>query len=214
MIRGFDPIQNRNGPALQLALGRYAEILRPWAELTSRKVAVALNHQDASLWRRQTKEMSLSLRQRLQNAEVSEEISRFIQDNTHLITSLPKEAAEKVQELTVEHTFSSERSDELARRIYDTGLATEARATLIARTETARTANELTRIRAQAIGVEQFVWRTSRDADVRPDHRKLEGKVFDFDKPPVADRKTGAHALPGGIYNCRCWAEPVVTDLE
>lgn len=54
----------------------------------------------------------------------------------------------------------------------------------------------------RAIGVEQYVWRSRDDGDVRKAHRTNDDKVFDWDNPPE-----GGH--PGQDFNCRCWAETV-----
>ena len=54
------------------------------------------------------------------------------------------------------------------------------------------------------------MWRTVGDNRVRETHRELNGQSFRWDEPPECD--PGHHALPGGIWNCRCWAEPVIPD--
>lgn len=43
----------------------------------------------------------------------------------------------------------------------------------------------------------------------RPDHRKLNGKTFRWDDPPVVNGRTGERGHPGMDKHCRCWAEPV-----
>ena len=55
-------------------------------------------------------------------------------------------------------------------------------------------------------GSNKYKWRTQKDSRVRLTHRKLEGKIFSFDKPPIID---GRPLHPGEDYNCRCVAIPV-----
>ena len=52
-------------------------------------------------------------------------------------------------------------------------------------------------------GGTSFVWRTRKDAYVRPEHRELDGKVY-----PIG---TGhpTEGFPGDAHGCRCYAEPV-----
>ena len=92
----------------------------------------------------------------------------------------------------------------------ETGKVTESRAKLIARTEIARTASGLTMARATHVGATHYIWRTSGDADVRNSHKEMNGKVIPFSKAPTLSDGTASHA--GMIYNCRCYAEPILTD--
>jgi uncharacterized protein with gpF-like domain len=56
-----------------------------------------------------------------------------------------------------------------------------------------------------------YVWRIDA-ADLsrtRPDHRRLAGKKFRWDDPPIVNSRTGERGNPGMDTHCRCWAEPV-----
>ena len=55
-------------------------------------------------------------------------------------------------------------------------------------------------------GGTSFVWRTRKDAYVRPEHRDLDGKIY-----PIG---TGhpTEGFPGDAHGCRCYAEPVPDD--
>ena len=83
---------------------------------------------------------------------------------------------------------------------------------LIARTEVARTASGLTEARARHVGSDGYFWRTAKDADVRDSHRQMEGKFVKWNEPPTLSDGTVTHA--GQIYNCRCYAEPVINELN
>lgn len=213
IVAGHDVGTERAASSIQSTLGEYSKLLRPWAQVTAARLAAALDLQDRATWNRASKEMSRYLRRDLENAPVGDELERFVHDNVDLITSLPTEAADRVQKLTIQGLTDSKRYDEVKREILKTGEVTESRATLIARTETARTASALTQVRAESIGSEAYVWRTAGDSDVRPLHRKLNGKVFHWDAPPVAG-ENGERANAGQIYNCRCYPEPIVPELE
>lgn len=191
------------------ALDRYAELLTPWARVTAARVASALNAQDRKTWTKQAQEMGVAMREELTDAPVGAELSRFLNDNVDLITSLPRDASERVHMLTQESLIDSSRATEIRDEILRTGEVTKGRATLIARTEVARTASALTVARAESAGATHFIWRTAGDADVRPSHRRLENKTFAFANPPTVDGET---LLPGQTFNCRCYPEPIIAD--
>jgi SPP1 gp7 family putative phage head morphogenesis protein len=86
-----------------------------------------------------------------------------------------------------------------------------ARATLIARTETARSASVLVQARSEYIGAEQYIWQTAGDWKVRPGHRKLNRSVQRWDSPPLSD-PPDYHSHPGQIFNCRCVALPIIPE--
>ncbi len=53
----------------------------------------------------------------------------------------------------------------------------------------------------------KYIWRTRGDRKVRSEHAARDGKVFDWDNPPV-----GGH--PGEASNCRCTAEAINCNRE
>jgi len=86
---------------------------------------------------------------------------------------------------------------------------TTSRAMTIARTETAKAASIVTEVRAKEVGATHYIWRTAGDSDVRESHAEMEGEVCEYDNPPIVD---GEPLNPGMIYNCRCYAEPIIPD--
>lgn len=212
IVRGFDhPLQPAQEDELQRALERYSDLLRPWARNVGRRMVMEVARRDENAWARFTRNMSAAIRQEIQNTPIGEALARFLEDQVTLITSLPLDAAKRVHELTLEARITGARIPDLVDEIMKTGQVTKSRATLIARTETARTATGLTMVRARAIGSDGYIWRTVQDEDVRKRHRALEGKFIKWDSPPIAGER-GERAHAGMIYNCRCFPEPVVPD--
>ena len=126
-----------------------------------------------------------------------------------LIQSIPTKAAERVHKLVLENFEQQGRASEIAEEIKRSGKVASSRATLIARTEVARTSSLLTQSRAEHVGSEGYIWRTVHDSDVRPSHKKMDGKFVKWNSPPTLDGMTG-HA--GQLPNCRCFAEPVIPE--
>lgn len=195
-------------------LDRYAETIRPWAEAVGSRMVADVNARDHRAWMAASRRIGQQLRTDIDTGPVGEVMRARLADQVDLITSLPREAAERVHRMTLERISNGKRAASLADEIMRTGAVTRSRANTIARTETSRTATELTRARALSVGSTHFVWRTVGDSDVRDDHKKLDGKVFAWDDPPVSDSRTGARSLPGAIYNCRCYARPVIADED
>ena len=193
--------------AIELALDRYARVIEPWARAVGKRMVAEIDRHDKQSWREHSAEMSMLMQEQLNNTEVGWLTQQRLADQVQLITSLPREAAERVHKLTLEGLTQGTRASEIAAEIMRSGEVSKSRANLIARTEVSRTSTEFTRARAEAVGSTHFVWRTSGDADVRPSHARLNGKTFRWDQPPECD--PGHHALPGSIWNCRCAAEPV-----
>lgn len=193
-------------------LRRYAQLIQPWAKSVASRMIEEVSRRDWTVWKSQSALMAQAMRAELNTPLYHPTIQLLLSDQVKLITSLPVEAAQRVHNLALEGMTNSMRASEIAEEIMKTGDVTKARATTIARTEVGRTSTMMTMVRAQSVDSEEFIWRTARDADVRPSHRRLEGKVFRWDSPPLCDAPDH-HALPGAIWNCRCYPEPIVPDL-
>ena len=211
IVAGFDLSEPLYSVLVRQALEKYADLLRPWARVTASRILSAINAQDEQAWATQSREMSRALQKEIKSAPTGEAMRRFLDENVHLITSLPLEAAQRVHKLTLEGLTDSRRALDIAADILRTGEVTKSRAMLIARTEVARTASGLAMVRAEHIGCTHYVWRTSRDGDVRPSHREMEGKVIAFNDPPTLSDGTTTHA--GQSFNCRCYPEIIVPDM-
>ena len=113
-----------------------------------------------------------------------------------------------MQELALKAVVAGTRSDSIRDEILRNNEVTLNRATLIARTETAKAVSNLTQARAEQAGVTHYIWRTMEDEAVRSSHAELDGKVFAFNNPPFIEGEGNHH--PGDFPNCRCYAEPII----
>lgn len=211
LARLYDPERPETVHWLVGALREYAAGVENWAEAAGVRMLEDVARRDERAWARHSVNMSVALRREVQQAPTGELMRALLAEQVGYITSIPREAASRVQELAVRAVESGGRTGEIVAEIMRTGEVAESRARLIARTEVARAASKLTEARARYIGSEGYIWRTSEDADVRPLHRKLNGKFIRWDDPPVAG-SAGERAHAGQIYNCRCNPEPVVPE--
>lgn len=212
MIGGFPAGDPNYVPTIMDMLRRYAEALTPWAAATAAKMIEDVNHQDLASWKSAGQEISRLLRIEVMTAPTGKAMRELLNEQVTLIQSIPLEAAKRVHELTIKGLEDSTRAAQIAKEILRSNEVAASRAMLIARTEVARTAATLKQARAESIGSTHYIWRTSHDSDVRADHKALDGKVFAWNDPPVADKASGTKANPGCIWNCRCYAEPIIAD--
>ena len=198
-------------PTMTTLLERYSEALDSWAVRTATKMLLEVEKRDKQGWLELANEMSKALREEIRDAPTGKIFKALLDEQVVLIKSLPRDAAQRVHELTIKGLEDSTRAKEIAKEIARSGEVSMNRANLIARTEVARTASVLTQARAESIGSEGYIWRTSRDSDVRHAHKEMEGKFVRWDKPPTLSDGTTTHA--GQIYNCRCYPEPVIPEV-
>lgn len=209
LIEGFsDPIGNPVQRAQIDALMRqYADTITPWAQDLAGKVVAQIDFQNRRAYARHTRKMSRGLRAELDSAPTGEMMRLMMAEQVELIRSLPTEAAQRVHEIAQKNLTTGARYDDLVAEIMRTGEVTKSRATLIARTETARTGSNLTMARAMHVGSVEYTWETVRDEAVRPSHRRMQGQVVAWADPPELDGLRG-HA--GCLPNCRCYPAPLI----
>jgi SPP1 gp7 family putative phage head morphogenesis protein len=193
------------------ALADYSDTLGPWATRVADDMLRAVDMKDKAAFRATSRRLTQGMNSLLADSAAGREAARLQNEQVTLIKSLPLKAGERAQELARYGMVGSRRADDIAKDLQNIGQVTESRAVLIARTETAKANSTLTQARATAVGADSYIWRTAGDADVRESHAEMEGRVVRWDDPPTLSDGTTTHA--GQIYNCRCWAEPIFTDL-
>jgi SPP1 gp7 family putative phage head morphogenesis protein len=81
------------------------------------------------------------------------------------------------------------------------------RAVLIASDQTTKFNGTIQQVQQTAAGITEFIWSTSHDGAVRPTHRLLDGKKFQWS----VGAPDGVNlVLPGEPIRCRCQAIPVI----
>lgn len=209
IINGFTPGDPSALPTITHLLDAYSNVLQGWAVQTASNMLMDVALRDEKNWREHARDLSRGLREEIRAAPTGQAMRELLAEQVGLIQSIPREAAERVHRLTLEGIEDSKRASVISKEIQRSGEVAKSRADLIARTEVSRTATVLTQARAEHIGSEGYIWRTSGDSDVRHSHKGMEGKFVRWDAPPTLDGMT-AHA---GCYpNCRCYPEPVIPE--
>lgn len=148
--------------------------------------------------------------------ELSDKVKAHIAENVSLIKSIPRQYHQKVEGVVLRSVSTGGKGAEdiykaAMREITAQGINVHKRAELIARTETAKISATVQNERMQSVGIEEFIWRHSGGgAEPRKLHQDYHGQVFRMDDPPIIDERTGQRGMPGTIWNCGCYAEPVL----
>lgn len=128
------------------------------------------------------------------------------------VTEFTEREIIKLRKMVQKSVFKGNRYEGLENMIRKSFQVSQAKAQFLARQETSLLVTTYKYDRYKDAGVEKYRWQTvggTKDHPVREWHKKLNGKVFSFDDPPVDDEKGGTHN-PGQAFNCRCIAVPIV----
>lgn len=156
-------------------------------------------------------EVYAALRQELRG-KVGVRTRQLIAQNALLIRSLPEEVSGIVAQRVGREEFAGERAEAVEELI---PYVSQVKARLIARTETSKASTALTRARAEDLGLNWYIWRTSSDQRVRPAHHLMNGILIAFTNPPSPEQLYGikstlGHYNAGDAPNCRCYPEPLI----
>lgn len=190
--------------AMRRELENYGEQIGRWAEGFWGK----LLPQQQKLLERDWKAKGIKLPAHASNVQAA--IAAAQAEQVELIKTLPRNAAEKAQEIAEKAAMATgDRADKLIAQLQ--GLEPgypEFAARRLARTEIAKSQSLLVEAQAKDLGVTHYVWCTMDDEAVRDSHKKLDGQIFRFDD--LSDKDGDGCPAPGQIYNCRCYARPLL----
>lgn len=153
----------------------------------------------------------------MSNAQQLDNLKRlWVQENLDLIKSIDAETLRKIRETMADMILGNVDRAELTRDLQK-GLIPvmfrkpidkiekreKDRAALIGRDQVGKLNGKLTQYYQQQAEIDEYEWVTAGDERVRPAHRALNGRIFQWDKSP-------AEGHPGQPIQCRCIASPVI----
>ncbi len=130
----------------------------------------------------------------------------FVKQNVSLITSVATDYLDDIEQTVLRAFRSGLRSGELADMLTERYGVAENRAALIAQDQIGKLNGELVQDRQTALGIDSYIWSTSEDERVRPEHEDRDGVSFEWDSPPEDGN-------PGQPIRCRCTALPDLSKL-
>lgn len=138
-------------------------------------------------------------------------LQAFVKRNISLIENLSAEQLDNTRDIILQAGRQGTRNEVVRKQLQERIGVVRSRADLIARDQIGKLNSQLTQRRHQSLGIDSYTWRTSQDERVRETHAVLEGTVHRYDNPPVTNDAGDANN-PGEDFNCRCTAEPVLSD--
>ena len=155
------------------------------------------------------------LLKREMSGQLGDAVRALVDYNAFLITSTPVNISKLLTNKALEMQQDGMRADAIAAELLRLvpGM-TASRVNLIARTEASKASTALTRARSFDLGLDWYVWNTSRDGRVRKSHARMNGVLVKWTDPPspeglVGERSYGKYNA-GEIFNCRCIPTPVI----
>jgi hypothetical protein len=194
------------------------------AEIMAGKMVTMVNEVNEKTWRSAAAEQGQgrTIYERLQkvlgyDTNVGQTVRQLRHDNAQLIKTLPFNVVKDVMKFVNTEAYKGLRSSEIAKVLHiKIEEYTDARAGLIARTETSKAMTALTEARSKDVGLRWYIWRTANDGlRVRPSHRLMKDVICNYDEPPAPEKLNGEKSAgsysAGNIYNCRCFPRPLLS---
>ena len=142
--------------------------------------------------------------------EMRKNLAREYTNNMNLyIKGWMDDSVVRLRKRVQRNAFAGYRSSQLVKEIEHDYQVSHNKARFLARQETSLLMSQFREERYKSAGVDSYRWSTSGDERVRPFHKRLNGKVFTWDNPPIVD-ENGKRAHPGQDFGCRCIAIPLV----
>lgn len=153
----------------------------------------------------------------LNDPYLQEAMRAFVKENVSLIKTIDSRYFSKLEQIIYNGARQGIRSEVIEKQIMAEFGKTRNIARRIARDQINKFNGQLTMLRQTSLGIKKYIWRTSGDERVRgnpagrwpnaiPSHWAREGKEFYWNNPPEDGH-------PQQPIRCRCYAEPVLTDI-
>jgi len=142
-------------------------------------------------------------------------VAQLIAENSALIRTLPEEWAQYASQYAAREAMKGKRPEEIEaelRKVIPAHITKNLKC--IARTECAKANAAIVQARAEACGIQAYIWQCVNDERSRTSHIMMDGVLVFYNDPPnpekLAGQKSYGNYHAGNTFNCRCFQEPVV----
>lgn len=134
----------------------------------------------------------------------------IVEQNVNLIKSIASEHLTQVQGVVLRGIETGHDLGRMTEDLEHSFGVTERRAAMIARDQTAKASNNLSRQRLLDYGVTKGKWmHTSSGKTYRDSHVQMDGEIYDIEEG-CYDDDYGDYVQPGELVNCHCVCVPVI----
>lgn len=134
----------------------------------------------------------------------------IVEQNVNLIKSIASEHLTKVQGIVLRGLETGHDLSQMTDNLEESFGVTERRAALIARDQTAKASNNLSRQRLMDYGVTKGRWmHTASGKTYRDSHVEMDGEIYDIEQG-CYDPDYGDYIQPGELVSCHCVCVPVI----
>lgn len=143
---------------------------------------------------------------------VNDVLQSLVIEQTGLIKSIPQQYMQEVEGLVMRSVREGRDMGFLSQKLEERYVMTQRRAITLARDQTNKMTESISRTRSTALGITQGIWmHRSGSKTPRKSHLKADGKVFDLSVGLLVD---GEYIFPGAKINCHCTYKPVLPALQ
>lgn len=188
-------------------LNLYARALsRVASTMVGRVLRSAAGRHSATWLRGVQRTLGVDLAAIVRDSDISAPLEIMAQRSAELITKLSGDIIADIKQKALSALLEGRSGASLAIDLNKTFKLGERRAKVIARDQISKNNADLTQLRHQQAGIEEYEWNTVEDERVRPLHASLDNKVYKYGE------KTGAEdgLPPGRPILCRCIAIAII----
>jgi SPP1 gp7 family putative phage head morphogenesis protein len=145
--------------------------------------------------------------------EMKEQFAALTQANVSLFVTIPEKHFASVEKAVMDSIITGNGMQDLVKFFEKHSTGERNYAYNRAFDQTRKAYSTVNAARMQKLGVKKFEWIHSGGANQpRKLHQEYDGKIFEFDKPPIIyyDKGLPVRGLPGYAVYCSCIARPVI----
>ena len=195
------------------------DVFKQWSERVAFNMVRSTLVENADDWRDAAKKGTRSRRiyELLNKRFITHKAyNAIIEANAEMIQTIPTTTAAMISKRASKAAIKGQRPDQILKELQkEAPTLAKYKARRIARTEVAKAQASIVEIQAVEAGVYWYEWNTANDQRVRSSHKHMDGILCRFDNPPSPEQLIGKNPQgyynPGNIWNCRCFATPIVS---
>lgn len=196
---------------LKRVMGRWSKEFDGMAETLSRWFVKRANSHSVASMQAALRDAGYTVKMR-NNRAVNDVLQSLIIEQANLIKSIPTQYLTEVQGLVMRSVREGRDMGFLKNELQSRYAITERRAITIARDQTNKATESISRVRNKALGITQGIWMHRSGSKVpRKSHVEADGKIFDLS---VGLNVDGENIYPGQLVNCHCTYKPMIPTFK